>query len=117
MNSKHLLIIFILFVDISLNSAEPDYRYPKTRVPDGGYIATKDVAEKVAQIILSGILGSEEMKSYIPYEARYVDRWKAWEVYGKGVQKIDGKLAVLGGEPHILIRKSDGTILSYWTTK
>jgi NTF2 fold immunity protein len=114
---KQSILVIYCIVVLSAVAKEPVYPFPKRTTPIGGFVRDSETARQIAEIILTTKYGKDVMESYRPYKAKYVEQWNAWEVYGRGRPVIDGKIAVLGGEPHVAIRKVDGAILSCWMTK
>ena len=67
-------------------------------------------AKKKAEEVWIELYG-EKVKSSKPYRTLYDETNEVWLVQGSLHENM------IGGVPHILIRKSDGRILAVWHTK
>ena len=77
--------------------------------PRDGLI-NETLAINIAEAVWKSIY-EDEIYDSTPFVAEYDEEYDLWHVQGSLPDNY------LGGVPHILINKNDGTILSVWHTK
>ena len=80
-------------------------------IPDSGYVSSKEIAIKLAKVILESIYGESIKAKSLTFEAILIENESIWVVYGKRAKGI------FGGNPYIEIRKRDGQILKVANSK
>jgi hypothetical protein len=79
-------------------------------IPISGVVPDEATAIKMAELIWNNMF-SETILNKKPFKVKYYKKEKIWLVEGT----LDDNM--VGGVPYILIRKSDGRVISVWHTK
>ena len=86
-----------------------DYYKDFNYIPDSGFINNKDLALKLANIILESAYG-ESIKN-VTLEAYLIDNNSTWAIIGRRPK------GAKGGTPYVEIRRKDGLILKVANSK
>jgi hypothetical protein len=99
-----LMIAMLCLSSASLAQNVPSQNVPKIFECNGGVVADKETAIRIAEAILSPVYGEEAIREQRPYQVTLKD----------GKWTVDGTAAPpghVGGRFHIIILQSDGRVL------
>jgi hypothetical protein len=100
---KHCICL-LMIATLCLSSASLAQNVPKIFECNGGVVADKETAIRIAEAILSPVYGEEAIREQRPYQVTLKD----------GKWTVDGTAAPpghVGGRFHIIILRSDGRVL------
>jgi hypothetical protein len=98
------LYLLLMIATLCLSSASLAQNVPKIFECNGGVVADKETAIRIAEAILSPVYGEEAIREQRPYQVTLKD----------GKWTVDGTAAPpghVGGRFHIIILQSDGRVL------
>jgi NTF2 fold immunity protein len=95
-------ICLLMIATLCLSSASLAQNVPKVFECNGGVVADKETAIRIAEAILSPVYGEKAIRGQQPYQVTLKD----------GKWTVDGTVAAdFGGRFHIVILQSDGRVL------
>jgi len=100
---KHCICLLMIAM-LCLSAASLAQNVPKIFECNGGVVADKETAIRIAEAILSPVYGEEAIREQRPYQVTLKD----------GKWTVDGTAAPpghVGGRFHIIILQSDGRVL------